>query len=95
MTDYNNNDLFNDELDDLINNNISLPKGPDLNQNMKKQKNQQQNRISSIFDKNINKEDLEDNKVKIQEEIVKSKKSEKINKLRLISENDIKIYLKE
>ena len=47
----------------------------EVNQNTKKLKNQQQNRISSIHDKSNKKEELEENRVTFQEEIVKSKKS--------------------
>ena len=60
-----------------------------------KEKNQRLNRISSITNKSNNKEELDYNKVKHQEEIIKSNKEKMKDKLRLISENDIKLYLQE
>ena len=62
--------FYNDLRDDIVDNQFE-----EINQNTKKFKNQQQNRISSIHDKSNNKEELEENRVKFQEDIVKSKKS--------------------
>ena len=63
----------------------------DHNQNLNKHKKQKLNRISSISNKSNDKEDLEDSKIKHQEEIIKSKKSEITDKLRSISESDMKM----
>ena len=75
MKDFNDDKINAKEGDELFSD--LLDQNHDINPNLNNQNNQRHNRINSITNKSNNKDKFENDKIKLQEEINKSKKQKK------------------